>query len=482
MKNSLVNTVKEGVNQIGKKVILPLAFVAGSYVATAQDRPYKSDYKKHDKGASFSEYKANSNDVLEEKIFYNPVTKEDEPFYIQHLNAEERKKYDNDLDIGAMSSDELKSAPLIGLKSGKVYAIVGDEFYHFFPEERKKLVLEETHIKNLCIDQKKLLAEGINPETMTSDQASEKAAELRGENYIFTSNIKDYIKAFTGNNVLTLENGDAYVVIPLTADQQEEGKTNVLLMRLSDDNLIIPEKNKENGKKNIAFYADFYRGIAETDSEGELVTGMIDAESGLVGRLIDSDSTDNVDNIKETIKESGKSKQRDFYLISGVSGNGEFLGLDIGAGYGPVAIRGRVSKAKDEPLVHYPGIPSPNTGRVYGTMKENVDVSELSVLAEVRPFQDKFVTPVIGAGPNKTEYTRLIQENGDHKSFSEKEWSAIVEGGVSLGKKDKLDLLFGWKTRKIPELNMPINQTPKDNFKNQAYFTVSYVRNLGGRK
>ncbi len=443
--------MKNLANKIGLGLLI--SGVASAFTSQKAKAQVKSEYKDHDTGAKFKGFTPTSKKIFEEKAFYNEPKKRHDRFYIQYLDT---AQYKNDLNIAALPF--YGTMPIMNSTGAPSY-LVSDSMFVFFPEPYRSFEIKESHVSDRCIF-----------------QIIEKAGVGEGMNFISTSSVKDYFKSLREDCVLELGDGKSFLTFTLPTEKQVEEKTNQIYLPLNDDKIqfgIHPVTKK------LWAFGTIYRGNLK------LGPVMASGTTGVVSKLGELDNFADVIDKAKTLEDSVIAEvdtidqKRDFYLIGGVSGNGQFLGLDIGAGYGPVAIRGRVSKAKDEPLVNHPAIPSPNTGRQYPTIKENVDVNELSVLAEVRSFQDKFTTLVIGAGPNKTEYTQLIQEGGNHNSFSKKEWSAIIEGGVSLGKNHKVDILTGWKTRKIPELNAPINSVPQDNWKNQAYLTVSYVRNLG---
>ena len=475
MKNSLVKKITEGAKQVGKKVLdtgkrYALPIIASGIVsyATTQNAnaQNKSDYKKIDKGAEFTQYKAMSDDVLEEKAIYNPAKNEDERFYIQHLDFKERKKYDEDLDIAAMPSEEAKAHPMMGLESSDADYILTDEMYHFLPvENMNKVVIEGTRVRNMCDNQAILIANGIDPTNMANAEVNKKAKELRGDNYIFTSSVKDYMESFTGNKILELGNGEKYVVLPLPEDQQVEGKTNFILMEMNDKNHWSYEKDEKNEKNlNIVMYGKSFRGNLEKEEDGTPASSVIDTKSGLVARLTKSDSTNNVDNAQKTIDESRKNKERkkgSLYLIFGANASPDFKFVEgqFGVQKGPIALVANYGLGKDERVKEITTATSPNTGRYgYGT-EDNTNLKVLGLSAELHGFSNRKISPFIGGGINKWDYTTEISEqikntNGDvlktifnSKANSELSYKAIAGLNVKLGKNLKLGLQAGYDTK-----------------------------------
>jgi len=468
MKNSLVKKITEGAKQVGKKVLdtgkrYALPIIASGIVsyATTQNAnaQNKSDYKKIDKGAEFTQYKAMSDDVLEEKAIYNPAKNEDERFYIQHLDFKERKKYDEDLDIAAMPSEEAKAHPMMGLESSDADYILTDEMYHFLPvENMNKVVIEGTRVRNMCDNQAILIANGIDPTNMANAEVNKKAKELRGDNYIFTSSVKDYMESFTGNKILELGNGEKYVVLPLPEDQQVEGKTNFILMEMNDKNHWSYEKDEKNEKNlNIVMYGKSFRGNLEKEEDGTPASSVIDTKSGLVARLTKSDSTNNVDNAQKTIDESRKNKERkkgSLYLIFGANASPDFKFVEgqFGVQKGPIALVANYGLGKDERVKEITTEPSPRGIYGFGT-EDNLDIKVLGISGELHPLHNKKVSPFIGGGINKWDYTteisvqirdanNIIKQNTNSKANSENSYKAYGGINFNLGK-SKIGLQAG---------------------------------------
>jgi len=457
MKNSLVNKIRIGVTAGG------ILVGANSLDANAQN---KSEYKKLDTGAEFTQYKAMSDDVLEEKAIYNPAKNEDERFYIQHLDFKERKKYDEDLDIAAMPSEEAKAHPMMGLESSDADYILTDEMYHFLPvENMNKVVIEGTRVRNMCDNQAILIANGIDPTNMANAEVNKKAKELRGDNYIFTSSVKDYMESFTGNKILELGNGEKYVVLPLPEDQQVEGKTNFILMEMNDKNHWSYEKDEKDEKNlNIVMYGKYFRGNLEKEEDGTPASGVIDTKSGLVARLTKSDSTNNVDNAQKTIDKSRKNKERkkgNLYLIFGANTSPDFKFVEgqFGIQKGPIALVANYGLGKDERVKEITTATSPNTGRYgYGT-EDNTNLKVLGVSAELHGFSNRKISPFIGGGINKWDYTTeiseqiktadnsIIKQNTNSKTNSELSYKGKAGINFKIGEKSKLGVQAGYDTK-----------------------------------
>ena len=147
MKN-LAKKFKEGARKAlnkGKKALPYLAMGAGVVYLSAQDADaqVRSDYKDHDKGGKFKGYTPSSNGIFEEKVFYNPVTKNDERFYIQNL---QENLYNGDLNIAAFSFDN--TFPIMGFKTGDPSHLVSEEMYVFLPRKEDVLEIEESHVSD----------------------------------------------------------------------------------------------------------------------------------------------------------------------------------------------------------------------------------------------------------------------------------------------------------------------------------------------
>jgi hypothetical protein len=261
MKN-LTKKIKEGARKVGK-VVAPV--VVGGILSTSNvdAQSYKSAYENHDLGAKFRKYEVTSNDVLEEKVFYNPVTKKDDRFYINYLDKDGKKTYEDDLDIAGFSFEE--SNPMIQLGSSEVEYISSSGIYHYRKvKEFDQFVMDETHVGNRCPDQIILLANGIDPTKMTPLDAKKKADLLRsrGQNYISQSRVSDYDDSMPLTSVLKLGNGEEYFVYPLNEKQQEEGKTNHILIPLTNENYWTYDPKT----KDIIIQGTFYRGIRDSNA------------------------------------------------------------------------------------------------------------------------------------------------------------------------------------------------------------------------
>ncbi len=181
---SLIDRIKSVGKFVGRKVILPTAMVtAGVLYSQNADAQIKSDYKNHDKGAKFREYTAKSNDLLEEKVYYNAVTKKEERFYVQNLD---KNLYENDLNKALLPF--YNTMPIMDMKTGDVSYLVADTAYALFPIKEKSLEITASHVPDRC-----------------DDQIREIADVQKGVNYISTSYVKDYFKKLSKDMVLELE-------------------------------------------------------------------------------------------------------------------------------------------------------------------------------------------------------------------------------------------------------------------------------------
>jgi len=441
---------------VKNKVILPVVFTtAGIFYSQNADAQIRSEYKDHNKGAKFKEYASKSEDLLEEKVFYNNVTKQNERFYLQHID---KKMYENDLDITSLPF--YNTMPLMNFKSGNVSHLVSDTAFAYFPIKERSLELPNTHVGDRCDDQIRDIA-GVG----------------KGVNFISTSYAKDYFKSLSKDMVLELKDGRAYLVVTLPKEKQIKGKTNHLLIPFDEEH----KWGVDPKTKNLWVFGDIYEGRVITDkSTGQASRVVVDGNTGLVAKLGEKDSF--ADAIQEVEKEKEKIAEKDslankknLYLILGAEGNKNFLGGDLGVQYGPLALVGNMGAGLGpKEVLNITTEASPITGR-YGTgTKVESDINVKGLALELHPLHNKKVSPFIGGGLNNWNYTTLsteqirapngdiLKENTNSARNSENSWKAY--GGVNFGKNSKVGVSAGWDS------------------KSKGFAGARFSKTLGGRR
>ena len=428
------------------KTLSGLALIGAGYLISSQDAyaQIKSEYKNHDKGAKFGAYSTKTEDIIEEKVFYNPATKKEERFYIQHLDKDLKNKYKNDLNIAAFPF--YNTMPLAGMGSGNMSHFVSDSIFLYHPIAEKSLEITGSHVPDLC-----------------DDQIRELAGATKGMNYISTSYVKDFFKKLKKDIVLELENGEAYLTLPLSKDKQIKGKTNHLLIPLDDEHLwgVDPKT------KMLWAFGIIYEGLPEEGS------AMISGNTGLVSKL-EASKLGEKDNLVAAIQEAerkeSKTSEKDstntkknLYLILGAEGNKEFLGGDLGVQYGPFALVGNYGKAKDENIKTITTPASPSTGRYGFGTEDNTDINVKGLAFEFHPFynkrisHNKRISPFVGGGANNWNYTteiteqikdandNVIKQKINSATNSENSWKAY--GGINFGRNSKFGVLAGYDSK-----------------------------------
>jgi len=414
MKNSLVKKLGIGVTATG------LALGANSLDADAQN---KSNYKDIDKDGLFKGYNTNTNDVFQEKVFFNEATGKYDRFYIQHLDKDT---------IAALPF--YGTMPIMDFKTGDVSHLVSDSMYVFKPIKERSFELGGSHAPGLC-----------------DDQILKTAGVEEGTNYISNSYVKNYFKKLPGDMVLELEDGKSFLVMPLPLDQQEDGKTNHLHVPFDDEH----QWGVDPITKKLWVFGTIYRGILET---GKPV--MASASTGLVSRLGEKDS------FAEAVEEAGEKETKErkkgsLYLIFGANASPDFKFVEgqFGVQKGPIALVANYGLGKDETTTNVQTDPSDITGR-YATMKEDItDLKALGLSSELHLFSNRKLSPFVGGGINKWDYTTkneittmspsgiALKTNSSSKANSELSYKAIAGLNVKLGKNLKLGLQAGYDTK-----------------------------------
>lgn len=435
MRNSLAQKSGIGIGLLATGIML----ASNNVDAYAQN---KNDYKYHDKGAKFKEYSSKSNDLLEEKVFYNAVTKKDERFYVQHLDKNLKDKYKDDLNIAALPF--YSTMPMINSKTGNMSCLVSDTMYLFFPIKEESLELKNSHVPDRCDDQIKDIA-GVE----------------KGVNYISTSYVKDYFKKLSKDMVLELGSGESYLILTLPKEQQVNGKTNQLYIPLDDEH----QWGVNPRTKKLWVFGKMYRGLVETGADkNKASSAMTSGSTGLVSKLGEKDS------FSEAVKEAGKkeakkeskdstSKSAKPYIILGGDAGKDFLFFEgeLGVQYGPLALIANYGKAKDETILDGQTNPSLITGR-YADVKEwNQGIKLMGISGEIHPFYNSKISPFIGGGINNWNYTKnksitMFGRNGqpldsdsESKANSENSWKAY--GGMNFGKNSKFGVIAGYDSK-----------------------------------
>ena len=438
------------------KVILPTAILVGGTISES-DAQNHSKYKNHDIGAKFTKYQIiGKGDILEEKLFYNPVTKKHDRLYVNFLDKDGKKLYDDDLDIAALPFEE--TFPMMQLGSTKAEYLDAKGLFHYREiKDFNKFVIPESHVANRCPDQIVLLANGVNPTQFTLAEATKEANKFRGKNYISQSNTKDYDDTMPETSVLTLGNGDQYFVYPLSKEQQEKGKGNHILIPMNNDNYWTYDPKTKDLIIKGTFYRAVYEGNPSIMTEKKGITRLG------TGRL----EKDTLDVDKETKKELKKQeKDRNLYLIFGANTNPEtfdgqnpeYWGIEFGFQKGPLSLIMSYGKAQDELIKEIKTEPNPITERYFHGTEINRNLNILGLTSELNLFNSKRVSPFLGIGANywwyNTEFSEAVMKENENvippKDYSETgsefSWKTNVGANVKLGK-NKFGLTGGFDSK-----------------------------------
>jgi len=417
MKNSLVK--KLGMGVLGTGILLG----ANSLDADAQKKKFPEN---HDHGAAFFKTKGNSEYSLEEKVFYNEITKKDERFYVQHIDKEE---YSDDLDIASL--DFYKTIPRSNLKTGEVSKLTSEEgMYLYFPEKlsngqlANKIVIENLHIGDWC-----------------DYQIRDKAGVAKGTNYV---SITDVANLFPEHQRLRLGDWREFINLTVAKDGQLEGKTNHYLIPVDEEH----EVGYNPINKKVIIYGKVFRGSLKKGPVAVDVKTSIGTELG-------RDETFQEKEVEKEEVASTPTKKKDLYLIFGANANEEFAEGQFGIQYGPIALVANYGQGKDEIIKEITTDVSPSTGRYGFGTEYNKDLRVIGGALELHPLSNKTVSPFVGAGANKWDYTtevteeirnaqdNVVKENFNSKANSEVSYKAYGGVNFKVGEKLKVGVQAG---------------------------------------
>lgn len=411
MKNSLVNKIVDGAKEIGKKVILPLTFVAGSYIASGQtaDAQRKDFPKNMDYGASFSdvkEYASQFNGAVEEKVFYNKHTGKTERYYIVDVD---KSKYKDDLDIGGL--EFYSTTPLANAATGKMTLKADSGMYFFRPAKTEDgkilnhLSISDSHIADWC-----------------ENQIREKAGASEGTNYISISDVRNLFANLPGNPILHLGNGLDLLVMTVPKNKLDRrGKMNQYFVPL--------DKNHEIGfnpqTKEMEVYGPVFLPAREEKKEGKVEPVSVEV-GGLAASNAEHDSTYTQ---TETEGKQKAPRESTLYLIGGFNTTPDFnlMQGEAGVQFGHIGLVGNFGKMRDE-TTEYTTDPSPNGVSFSNTeSKKNITLKGIGV--EAHPFlKSKRLAPFVGVALNNWDYTldKRISTIKDGKTIKTNPSSEVI--------------------------------------------------------
>ena len=433
MKNSLVNRVKEGAKQIGKKVILPLAFVAGSYMATSQDVSGQSknnqknvySYENHNKGATIEKDKIRVKDGkdLEVKMlqgkgeyFQNlPLTSENFPKNPKKISNEDIAKTFGDTlglisfykntaqyDLDAYTKGFLEVSSKEPYQWVKAKDAEGN-YLNVIPLSLKinpKTGKPEIYAEILC-DEQMLKRDGI-----TDKNAS----------YIAKENLEEILKQLTNNlSTLNLNRRINEQTIRTNYYFPAASDSTVYLIPNIEGNTkfrILPATKNKNGTlsriRQVAIVSPL--GVYEkTKTNGEVIINSVPTSS-VSGTAVDAYAEPIQVGEPQDSTKTKTPKEMALYGILGANANNKFIEGQLGIQYGPVALVGNYGKGKDERVKEITTPASPSTGRYGYGIEDNLDVKLIGLAAELHPLHNKKVSPFIAGGINKWDYTTEISE------------------------------------------------------------------------
>ena len=157
---------------------------------------------------------------------------------------------------------------------------------------------------------------------------------------------------------------------------------------------------------------------------------------------------------KEIKQNSAKS-----YFILGANANQTFAEGNLGIQYGPIALVGNYGQAKDEVILQGTTSPSPVTGR-YAKIKEwNDNIKLIGISTELHAFSNKNISPFVGGGVEKWDYTKNkaiktfgksgqpLGSTSESKLNSENSWRTYGGFNFKAGKNSKLGVQAGYSQK-----------------------------------
>ena len=286
--------------------------------------------------------------------------------------------------------------------------------------------------------------------------------------------------------VLKIGNGEEYFVYPLPKEQQEEGKTNQILIPMNDEN----HWTYDPVTKDIAIHGTFYRGIRE--GQPAMMTGESIKRLG-TGRLEKSEFDEEM--FDKANKESRKQdRKKDFYLIAGINsfampleGNEtRQLNGELGIQYGPIALVGSYGTMKDAQISDIEM--EMNQGRIFYGEDFRTNAKKRGLTLEAHFFDEKNVSPFVGLGLNKFTYDLeskertnnsqgiLIESKNFNEKISEKNYNMNAGVDFKIGEKSKLGFNVQYELEKDLAKDFK-NNLDKGNF----YGGVRFTRKIGRR-
>jgi len=489
MKNSLVKKITEGAKQVGKKVLdtgkrYALPIIASgivSYAATqnanAQEESNVFSYENQNTGASIEKDKIRVKDGKDLEIkmikgrgeyFQNiPLTIKGFPTNPKKIsNADLANTFKDTLNLVSFYK-ETAQYDLDAYTKGFL-EVSSKEPYQWV----KAKDANGNHLNVIPLSLKRNLKTGkpeIYAEILCDSQLNKKNGITdKNTSYIAKENLENILKQLTDN------------LSTLNLNRKINGqtiKTNFYFPSASDSTVYFIPNIEDYTKLRILPATKDEKGVTSRIRQVAIVSPIgvyekvrIDGEvsidnvsiSKISGTAVDGYADESITSNQKTSEEKQDStKKKNLYLIFGANASPDFKFVEgqFGVQYGPIALVANYGLGKDERVKEITTATSPNTGRYgYGT-EDNTNLKVLGLSAELHGFSNRKISPFIGGGINKWDYTTEISEqikntNGDvlktifnSKANSELSYKAIAGLNVKLGKNLKLGLQAGYDTK-----------------------------------
>ncbi len=478
MKNSLVNKVKEGAKQIGKKA-LPY-IIAGAGViglstldVDAQENVYS--YDNHNTGATIEKDQIRVEDgkYLEVKMlngrgeyFQNiPLEVEDFPNNPKKItNADIANTFKDTLNVISFSR---KSAQYDLDAFTKGFLEVSSKEAHNWTRARDE---NGDYLNVIPLSLKKNPKTGkpeIFAEILCDKQLNKKNGMGENASYIAKENLEEILKQLTSNlNTLNLNR--------VINDQLL--KTNLYFPSATDSTVYLIPNIEGYTKLRILSATENENGVVSRARQVAIVSplGVYEKSQGDLDAHIDNVPTSSVSGTAETgyhdediqtkekvqksVETDSTKTKRNLYLIAGVNANDKFVEGQFGIQFGPVALVGNYGQGKDETVKDFQTAPFPDGTSAYGKM-DNKNIKILGASFELHPLHKRKVSPFVGAGINKWDYiTEVVEqmrdannnvmvENTNSKTVSENSYKGYTGLNFKIGEKSQLGVQAGFDTK-----------------------------------
>ena len=475
MKN-LVNKFKEGVRQVGKKAILPLATTAILPAAAIQNVDAQENiysYENHNKGATIEKDKIRVEDgqYLEVKMingrgeYFQNI-----PSTIEGFPKNSKKISDEDMALTFGDTLQLVSFYKetaqydLDAYSKQFLEVSSDESYQWV--RAKDAEGNDINVIPLSLE--------INPKTgkpkifaeiLCNEQDMKKKGTNKNESYISREPLEEILKQLTDNlstmNLNRTINGQLITsnfYFPAATESTEYLIPNV---QGNTKLRILPATKNEDGTtsriRQVAIVSPL--GVYEkVKTDGEVIIGNVPISS--VSGTADGAYAESIQTGTQEEKEASTPKaKKDLYLIFGANANDKFVEGQAGIQYGGLALVANAGKGVNEIVTNVQTDPSTITGRYALMNEENTDVNVKGIAAEIHPFHKSNISPFVGVGLNKWDYTKnksikmfgrsgqQLGSDSESKTNSENSYKANAGVNIKAGKNSKLGVQVNYDSK-----------------------------------